>query len=507
MPADTSSAFLEFQVADSGADTRSDALMSEEKEKASLLKSVASQTGRDKQELLGSTNSLTRIDDESSTELSEFQEFSTCTCSSARASMVEGERRVAKMSAGYSKTIEEGRELFLGLENATNEARGIREGLRETPRLVRKLAAKLKDDSMAEQVEEQKRVTDQAIIAAEKLHRDVNKTIESYQNLQNSKAGMQSKAAALAKSTEGLGHQGLLDDGSFAAERKSKEDEIAAERADIEALTADLLAADDENASHAELSDRRTAVRESLLEVDSNMAVATDRTKECRRISAASKKSVKSKTPAATKAKTALDKVTKVFNATNSGPEEEKFHADQESSAASAASIGELETRLDLISADATDKEVRGQAQDAEGRALELMSARVDLDKTTMVGEVNLAIAKGSVDESAPDATEARAEVSAATERLAELETSAAEHAAKAAKFQLNAGKLHSKRLALVETRDMLDESVKLEEGFAATKHATISKYSINEEVTILMVPKRGGKRKNVPGMRRKGKE
>jgi hypothetical protein len=118
----------------------------------------------------------------------------------------------------------------------------------------------------------------------------VNKTIESYQNLQNSKAGMQSKAAALAKSTEGLGHQGLLDDGSFAAERKSKEDEIAAERADIEALTADLLAADDENASHAELSDRRTAVRESLLEVDSNMAVATDRTKECRRISAASKK-------------------------------------------------------------------------------------------------------------------------------------------------------------------------------------------------------------------------
>jgi hypothetical protein len=105
------------------------------------------------------------------------------------------------------------------------------------------------------------------------------------------------------------------------------------------------------------------------------------------------------------------------------------------------------------------------------------MSARVDLDKTTMVGEVNLAIAKGSVDESAPDATEARAEVSAATERLAELETSAAEHAAKAAEFQLNAGKLHSKRLALVETRDMLDESVKLEEGFAATKHATISKY------------------------------
>lgn len=124
---------------------------------------MASQTGRDKQELLGSTNSLTRIDDESSTELSEFQEFSTCTCSSARASMVEGERRVAKMSAGYSKTIEEGRELFLGLENATNEARGIREGLRETPRLVRKLAAKLKDDSMAEQVEEQKRVTDQAM--------------------------------------------------------------------------------------------------------------------------------------------------------------------------------------------------------------------------------------------------------------------------------------------------------------------------------------------------------
>jgi hypothetical protein len=121
------------------------------------------QLARDSAELLGSTNSLTRINDESSTELSEFQEFSMCTCSSACASMVEGERRVAKMSAGYSKTIEEGRELFLGLENATNEARNIREGLCEYPRLVRKHGARLKSDGMAEEVEEQKRVTDQAM--------------------------------------------------------------------------------------------------------------------------------------------------------------------------------------------------------------------------------------------------------------------------------------------------------------------------------------------------------
>jgi hypothetical protein len=315
--------------------------------------------------LVSNTRTMDRYKKDSSRQFGEFTVYMDNLRDETCKAMHNGNLAAAQMATSISETMSEARTLFKDIENAVSEGKSVAIAISNIPSEATKLRNQIESDGLVAALEEHKRIARQACKDKDKYSKEKFVIEDKTQDIRLSKKKGQtdlaaSKANTIKKTKDKQTNVKIFADETACYDKKLKELNVT-----VEKLCADNEELERSNKEWATLLDCQGETLASMIETNSSITVAKDRTINAKKAGTAIKAVIKKESQKSASLAAVRRNLTEMFEQHSGTKDEKKHRLNEKNLKEETAKLAELEAELHAARSDNTDKDLKVEVAEA----------------------------------------------------------------------------------------------------------------------------------------------